>query len=216
MKLDQLRAIGHNIADSLADRNGFFIGHYDMRLFEEVLRSPDGFNEVDFLTGASTGGQPSAALARMLSLYSEALPSLRQKHRISRSAFRQLRARFLADRRFAVTVEDGKGRCVTDEYAGFPGRRIKTLDAMGRVRRTRGLSFARPRGLIAHSLSKAVSLSNWRGWFPAPRRARVYPFSVRYHTPNKIATACRYATSARSLSSSIVQLPIGCRTMMNG
>jgi len=36
MKFNQLRAIGHNIADSLADGNGFLIGHYDMRLFEEV------------------------------------------------------------------------------------------------------------------------------------------------------------------------------------
>ena len=45
MKFSQLRAIGHNIADSLADGNGFLIGHYDMQLFEEVGRSSEGFIE---------------------------------------------------------------------------------------------------------------------------------------------------------------------------
>ena len=34
--------------------------------------------------------------------------------------------------------------------------------------------------------------------------------------PNRIDSACWYATSARALSSGVVQLPIGCCTFMNG
>ena len=138
MKFDQLRAIGHNIADSLADGNGFLIGHYDMRLFEEVGQSAEGFIEVDFLTGTSSGGRPSPALARAFLLYCGVLPLLCQKHGISGAVFRQLRTRFFAGRRFTVTVEDNEGRCVTDDYAGSPGRRIKVLDTRGRVRTKRG------------------------------------------------------------------------------
>jgi hypothetical protein len=138
MKFDQLRAIGHNIADSLADGNGFLIGHYDMRLFEEVRLSAEGFIEVDFLTGTSSGGRPSAELARAFSLYCGALPLLCLKHGISGAVFRQLRARFFNDRHFTVTVEDNEGRRVTDEYVGSPGRRIKVVDTRGRVRTKRG------------------------------------------------------------------------------
>jgi hypothetical protein len=138
MKFNQLRAVGHNIADSLADGNGFLIGHADMRVFEEARRSSEGFIEVDFLTGTSSGGQPSPALARAIGLYSGALPLLCIKHGISGAIFRQLRARFFADRRFTVTIEDSEGRYVTDEYVGSPGRRVKVLDPLGRIRRKRG------------------------------------------------------------------------------
>lgn len=138
MKFNQLRAIGHNITDSLADGNGFLIGHYDMRLFEKVRRSSEGFIEVDFLTGNSSGGQPSPALARAFELYSGALPMLCLRHGISGATFRQLCARFFADGRFTVTVEDSEGRSVTDEYVGSPGRRIQVLDPRGRIRRKRG------------------------------------------------------------------------------
>ena len=68
MKFNRLRAIGHNIADSLADGNGFLIGHHDTRPFEEVRRSSEGFIEVAFLTGTSSGDQPSPAQARAFSV----------------------------------------------------------------------------------------------------------------------------------------------------
>lgn len=137
-RFNQLRAIGHNIAESLADGNGFLIGRYDMRLFEEVGRSSEGFIELDFLTGTSSGGQPSPALARAFELYCGALPLLCLRHGISGATFRELRARFFADRQFTVTVEDSEGRFVTDEYVGSPGRRIRVLDPCGRIRRKRG------------------------------------------------------------------------------
>jgi hypothetical protein len=138
MKFDQLRAVGHNIAESLADGNGFLIGLYDLQLIEEVRHSSEGFIEVDFLTGTSCGGQPSPALERAFILYRQALPVLCVRHGFSGAVFRKLRARFFADRRFTVTVENSEGRSVTDEYVGSSGRRIKVLDPLGRIRRKRG------------------------------------------------------------------------------
>jgi hypothetical protein len=142
MKFDELRAIGHNIADSLADGNGLLIGAYDLNVFGEACQSPEGFIEVDFLTGTSSGGHPSPALARAIVLYCEALPLLCKKHGASPSAFRHLSARYFIEgfaRRFTVMVENQQGRRATDEYMGLPGERIKVLDPLGLIRRTRGL-----------------------------------------------------------------------------
>ena len=75
MKFGVLRCIGHNVADSLADGNGFLIGMYSMDVFAEAKQSRDGFIKVDFLTGTSSGGLPSYSLARAFELYAKALPS---------------------------------------------------------------------------------------------------------------------------------------------
>jgi hypothetical protein len=58
MKFDELRSIGHNIADSLASGIGLLIGFYDMNIFHEAHRSREGFITVDFLTGKTSGGSP--------------------------------------------------------------------------------------------------------------------------------------------------------------
>ncbi len=138
MKFGELRSIGHNIADSLADGNGFLVGLYSLDVFGEAKQSAAGFIEVDFLTGSSTGGTPSSSLARAFQLYSEVLLSFCEKHSVPCNAFRKLSARFIGDghlRKFVVTVEDHEGRQATDEYAGIPGKRIKVLDPLGRVRK---------------------------------------------------------------------------------
>jgi hypothetical protein len=140
MKFDELRSMAHNIADSLASGFGELIGVYEMDVFGEAGRSPEGFIEVDFLTGTSSGGHPSAYLTRAIALYGEALPSLCEKHGTSPSAVRQLRARYFTkglSTRFVVTVEDTEGRRSTDEYVGLPGRRARVLDSLGRIRTQR-------------------------------------------------------------------------------
>jgi hypothetical protein len=141
MKFDELRSIGHNIADSLASGIGLLIGVYEIDVFDEVDRSPEGFIEVNFLTGTSSGALPSPSLARAFTLYGEALNSLCEKHGTSASAFRKLNARYsvdVASKRFSVTVEDQNGRRTTDEYIGSPGKRARFLDPLGRVRTERG------------------------------------------------------------------------------
>jgi hypothetical protein len=137
MKFDDLKSIAHNIADSLASGVGLLIGVYEMDVFGEAARSAEGFITVNFLTGTSEGGTPSPSLARAFAQYRDALARLCAKHDTSPAAFRELTARYSVDARgyrFVVTVADQQGRRSVDDYVGIPGRRVRVLDALGRVR----------------------------------------------------------------------------------
>lgn len=138
MKIGALQSIGHNLADSVASGLGFLIGVYSMDVYGEASAMPEGYIEVDFLTGATTGGKPSSSLARALKLYSEiALPRLCETHGATLCEFRRLDVRFWPGPmygRFEVKVEGRKGRVSTAEYEGAPGRRVKVLDHLGRLR----------------------------------------------------------------------------------
>jgi hypothetical protein len=138
MKLGEISSVGHNIADSLASGIGLLIGVYATDIFGEAAKSAEGFITVDFLTGKTSGGQPSEPLARAIELYAGALPALCERHRVALSSIKQLTASFSGQpsfERFVVTVEDQQGRRTTDAYVGRPGRRVKTLDRLGRIRR---------------------------------------------------------------------------------
>lgn len=114
------------------------IGVYEMDVYGEASRSPEGFITVDFLSGTTMGGKPSPYLARAIALYRDALVGLCEKHGASPSAFRELTARYSVDtydRRFLVTVADHQGHRSVDEYVGTPGKRPRVLDRLGRVRR---------------------------------------------------------------------------------
>jgi len=137
MKLGILKSVGHNLADSVSSGIGLMIGVNTPDIYEEAAAAPEGFIEVDFLTGLTEGGEPSASLSRAIRLYSEALPALRARHGIEPAALRQLKVRFSGRgilRRFVVSVEDRKGKRSVDEYSGFGGRRVKALDRLGRIR----------------------------------------------------------------------------------
>jgi hypothetical protein len=138
MKFGTLKSIAHNIADSLASGIGLMIGVYELYVWDEAAWSPEGYIEVDFLTGESSGGKPSLELDRALKLYAEALPDLCGRHGAQVSDFRQLKARYSGSptvEGFTVTVEDRNGRRSEDDYLRS-GRRPKVLDRLGRVRGT--------------------------------------------------------------------------------
>jgi hypothetical protein len=140
MKFGTLKSIAHNIADSLASGIGMMIGVYEMDVFGEAAATPEGFIEVDFLSGQPSGGATSPELARALKLYAAALPGLCRRHGIDAAEFRRLSARYsggLTFPGFTVTIEDRQGRRSTDNYAGIPGRRPRVLDHLGRIRRKR-------------------------------------------------------------------------------
>lgn len=140
MKHNQLRSIGHNIADSLASGIGLLIGCYNFDVFGEARNSSEGFITVDFLNGTTSGSPVSETLAKAVTLYRDALPALCEKHKVSISGFRQLTARYSRDAiggRVQVTIEDKNGRCSVDEYVGIPLRRLKTVDNLGRIRTKR-------------------------------------------------------------------------------
>jgi hypothetical protein len=138
MKFDELRALAHNIADSLASGIGLMVGVYEMDVFGDASRSPGGFIEMDFLDGSISDGCPSPQLTQAVALYGQALTGLCDRHQVSPSDFRELKVRYNAKNwHFLVTIEDCSGRRSTDEYEGIPGRRVRELDALGRVRTNR-------------------------------------------------------------------------------
>jgi hypothetical protein len=137
MKHAELCAILHNVADSLGSGIGLLIGVYEMDVFGEAARSPGGTLTVDFLEGIVAEGRPSSSLQRDVALYRDALVRLCENAGGSIADFREAKVRYWSDPlspRFSVTVVDRAGRRSTTEYAGVPGRRVKVLDELGRLR----------------------------------------------------------------------------------
>jgi hypothetical protein len=139
MKIATLRSIGHNIGHSVASGIGFMIhpAVYDMDIFGEAAKSPEGFIEVDFLTGSTSGGTPSSKLARALALYRDALPGLCERHGVQVSDFRELRVKYVpygVSGSFTVIVEDRRGKRSTKDYVGREGSRRMVSDHLGRIR----------------------------------------------------------------------------------
>jgi len=141
MKTRVLRAIAHNIADSLGSGCGLLIGVYDINVYGEAKKSPGKVVAIDFLAAKTIEGRVSRTLASAIEKYRKALPNLCTKHGASIEDFKTLTARYSAgalNRRIVVTVRDRLGRCYVDEYVGIPARRVKVTDHLGRIRTKRG------------------------------------------------------------------------------
>jgi hypothetical protein len=141
MKIGILRAIAHNVADSLGSGCGLLIGVYEMNVYGEAKKSPGQVIAIDFLAAEAIEGRASPMLASAIKKYRKALPMLCTKHGASIEDFKTLTARYSVDaftRRLVVTVRDRVGRCYVDEYVGIPARHIKVTDHLGRVRTQRG------------------------------------------------------------------------------
>jgi len=142
VKFRQLESIAHNIADSLGSGIGILVGHYEMDVFGEAARSPEGYILVDFLTGTSSGGAPSPYFAKAIASYQNGLVDLCEKHGTRPTAFRELTARYSAPRHIIVTVRSEAGRHSSREFVGTPARRPRVLDQQGRARAKSGSSGA--------------------------------------------------------------------------
>jgi hypothetical protein len=141
MKIGTLRAIAHNIADSLGSDLGVLAGVYYVNVFGQARRSPGEVVSIDFLAAKATKGRISPALKTAIAKYRKALPNLCAKHGASVEDFKTLTASYSTetlDRRIVVTIRDRLGRCCVDEYIGTPARRVKVTDRLGRVRTKRG------------------------------------------------------------------------------
>ena len=113
------------------------IGVYELDVFGEARRSPEGAITTDFLSGHVTEGQPSPGLSHAVVLYRDAFIEACLKAGWSIDQIREAKARFWSDslqHRFTVTVEDASGQRSSAEYAGLPGKRLKILDSLGRIR----------------------------------------------------------------------------------
>jgi hypothetical protein len=139
MKFNSLRAIGHNVADSLGSGICFLVGIYDCDVYGESRAHPGGCIAVDFLRGEVTSGPVSAQLAGAIAAYRDGLAELCIRHGTSLGAFSELTARFSEDGygpRVTVIVADHIGHQAKDEYVGRPARRVRRLDDRGRVRKS--------------------------------------------------------------------------------
>ncbi|WP_132568117.1 hypothetical protein [Rhizobium sullae] len=137
MKHGELRSIVHNVADSLASGVGLLIGVYEMDVFREASCSPGRVITVDFLRGEVIEGEVSSSLAGAVARYRAALDQLCRNSGGSVDALREARVRYWSDHitpLFSVTIEDSAGRRSTTEYAGIPGKRVKAMDELGRLR----------------------------------------------------------------------------------
>jgi hypothetical protein len=128
MKFGELRSIVHNAADSLGSGIGLMIGAYDMDIYAEAGRSPNGVIAVDFLTGRIIEGEASESLRKAVELYRTAFDELCARHGVEPWSFKVATARFGTDssvgRHFTVYVEDRDGRVATDRFLGSPGRSL--------------------------------------------------------------------------------------------
>ena len=63
MKIGILRALAHNIADSLGSGCGLLIGVYDMNVYGEAMRDPGGVIAIDFLAAKAIRCRASIRVA---------------------------------------------------------------------------------------------------------------------------------------------------------
>jgi hypothetical protein len=141
MKIGTLRAIAHNIADSLGSGCGLLVGVYDLDVYGEAKKSLGGVIAIDFLAVKIIQGRASRTLVSAIAKYRAVLPNLCAKHGASIEDFKTLTARYSSDvfkRQIVVSIRDRVGRCFVDEYVGIPARHIKVTDQLGRIRTKRG------------------------------------------------------------------------------
>jgi hypothetical protein len=113
------------------------VGIYEMDVFGDAARSPNGSLTVDFLAGRVVEGVASAEVLEAVPRYRGALRELCSTAGGSVSELHEATVRYWSDaieRRFAVTILDSGGRRSTTEYAGVPGQRLKIMDSLGRLR----------------------------------------------------------------------------------
>ena len=137
VKHHRLRAVAHNLADSLASGLCFVIGYWETNVFAEAAADPRNFIEVDFLNGL-VDGKASASLLRAVSAFRDALPDFCARNGVEEHDFRRLSARYEGRGFFGgyeVTTEDRSGRHSVVRYVGNPGKRQIIKDQLGRIRR---------------------------------------------------------------------------------
>jgi hypothetical protein len=141
MKHDQLRSIGHNLADSLASGSSLLFQIFGPDLFHAVRETPERCIVVDLLAGVVTAGRVPPSWDRVIARSPDALAHLCNKHGASPGMFFELTAHYsvgrLSECRTVLALTDNQGRRSQDTYVGMPGRRVMTRDDLGRLRRNR-------------------------------------------------------------------------------
>jgi hypothetical protein len=138
MKHSALRAILHNIADSLASGCSFMFGAYNIDIYADAAKSGLSGLRVDFKSGRVLAGRASPKIEQLLVQIPEVLASrcaaagaAVDEIVMADITFRSLR---FGDS-FTIEMEDILGRKSKIRYFGSPARRLLERDANGRLRR---------------------------------------------------------------------------------
>jgi hypothetical protein len=126
----------------------FVIGVWSVDVFGEAVASKDGVIEVDFLHGRIVRGDASDSLRSAAARFAEVLPEFCRKSGADVADFNALSAAFERSSLgpcVSLKVADRKGHCSVTEYAGWPLKRLRELDNLGRVRRAARQVIAVPR-----------------------------------------------------------------------
>lgn len=138
MKHGQLRSVAHSIADSLASGISLMTGFYELRVYEDAMRSEDGILIIDLLNGKVIKGEASPDLAEAVLRIPAEFDRLCQAEGFSRSDCRHALAHFHTNQLthgFTLAVEDNSGRATETDFQGTPARRVIEPDQLGRLRR---------------------------------------------------------------------------------
>ena len=138
MKHGQLRAVAHSIADSLAGGVSLMTGFYDLRIYEDAMRSEGGILTVDLLNGRVVRGTPSTDVVAALLRIPKEFDRLCSAKGFVRSDCRRALAHFHTTpitQGFTLVIEDNSGRITEADFHGVPARRVMELDHLGRLRR---------------------------------------------------------------------------------
>lgn len=130
------RAVAHNLAHSIGSGYSILLGIYELNVFTEAAKSPNGILVVDMLNGRVIAGRSSPKLRKALKAACEHLPDFCVQHGIPPDTFRKFKVAYRyrpIDSRFEVTVEDRAGRRSVSEYDGSVGARLRILDKRGRI-----------------------------------------------------------------------------------
>ena len=139
MKHSKLHSVAHNLADSLSGGLSFIVPNYVLHtyVYAEAAATPEGYVVIDVLSGKMTGAFPGGDLEQTAPLVANAFPAFCAKHGVDHADYKECLVRFnarLAGNSFTVTITDRMGRRSAREYNGSQGGRLRTLDALSRLR----------------------------------------------------------------------------------
>ena len=150
MKHATLRAIGHNLADSIASGCSLLLGVYEFDIFHEIAIADKEPVTMDFLNGVVCEGEASHPLRDIAARARHALPDMCASHGATLEDFAELKAKFFlsrTSRRFTIILTDVGGKRTEMDYHGSPARRMRNIDPLGRVRRDAPRVLSQPKGL---------------------------------------------------------------------
>jgi hypothetical protein len=136
MKHAQLQAIVHNVADSLGSGISLMTGFYDLDVYSDARKSPDGALRVDLLRGVVTEGDAEVNLLAALNRVPAALAAQCEKCGGSWDEFKRAEVIFRGNPfeiGFTIIVEDHSGKYTETDYSGSPAQRVLAIDGYGRL-----------------------------------------------------------------------------------